>query len=86
MFFGRIVVAYQFPPDLDEQLKDRLATGQYASEEDVLREALRALKRQEDDVAAAREALADLEAGDRGKAFDEFVEDFRRARRISLDA
>ena len=32
-------MANQFPPDLEEQLKERMATGQYVSEDDVLREA-----------------------------------------------
>lgn len=76
----------QFPPDLQAQLNDWMATGQYTSAEDVLREALRALKRQDDDVVAIREAIADMEAGDRGKPFDEFVEEFRRAHRTSPDA
>jgi putative addiction module CopG family antidote len=81
-----LTMAYQFPPDLVEQLKDRLATGQYASEDEVLREALRALKRQDEDVAAVKEAIADLEAGDRDKPFDEFIDEFRRAHQILQDA
>jgi putative addiction module CopG family antidote len=81
-----MVMSYQFPPDLVEQLQDRLATGQYTSEDEVLREALRALKRQDEDVAAVKEAIADMEAGDRGKPFDEFVDEFRRAHQIPLDA
>lgn len=75
-------MAYQFPLDLLEQLKDRLATGLYASEDEDLREALRALKRQDEDFAAVKEAIADMEAGDRGKPFVEFVEEFRRAHQI----
>ena len=37
-------MAYQFPPDVDKLLKERLATGAYTSEDDVLRDALRALE------------------------------------------
>jgi len=40
---------------------------------------------QDDNTVAIREAIADLEAGDRGKPFDEFVEEFRRAHQISPD-
>jgi putative addiction module CopG family antidote len=79
-------VSYQFPPDVEEQVKGRLASGQYANEDEVLREALRALGRQEQDVTAIREALADLEAGDRGIPFDEFVDEFRRRHHIPTDA
>ena len=79
-------MANQFPPDLEEQLKERMASGQYASEDDVLREALRALKRQDEDVAALKEAIADMEAGDRGRSFDEFVDDFRKKHNIPQDA
>jgi len=67
-----------FPLDVEEQVKQFVASGQYASEEDVLRDALRALRRQSDDLAAIREAIADMEAGDRGRPFDEFVEESRR--------
>ena len=41
-----------------------MATGQYGSKEDVLREALRALRRQDEDLTAVKEAIADMEAGD----------------------
>lgn len=79
-------MAYQFPPDLEEQLRERLSTGQYATEDDVLREALRALRRQDQDVAAVNEAIEEMEAGDRGKPFDEFVREFRAKHNISQDA
>jgi putative addiction module CopG family antidote len=77
---------YSLPPDLTAQLQDCLATGLYANEEEVLRAALRVLKQQESDVSAIKEAIADMEAGDRGKLFDEFVEEFRAAHQISPDA
>ena len=79
-------MAYQFPADVQDQLRQRIATGLYATEDDVLRDALRALKLQEEDVAAVQLAIADMEAGDRGKPFDEFFEEFRRKRKIPQDA
>jgi len=79
-------MAYQFPADVQDQLRQRIATGLYATEDDVLRDALRALKLQEEDVAAVELAIADMEAGDRGKPFDEFVEEFRRKHKIPQDA
>ncbi len=50
---------FRLPPDIEAQIKDRLATGHYANEEEVLREALRALKCQDNDVTAIRVAIAD---------------------------
>lgn len=35
---------YQFPPDVERLVKDHLAQGGYTSEDDVLRDALRALE------------------------------------------
>ena len=79
-------MAHQFPPDVEEQLRERMATGQYDSEEDVLREALRALKRQDEDLTAVKEAIADMEAGDRGVPFEQFVDEFRKKHNIPQDA
>ena len=79
-------MAYEFPPDVQDQLRQCMATGHYATEDDALREALRALKLQAEDVAAVKQAITDMEAGDRGKPFDEFVEEFRRKHHIPQDA
>lgn len=79
-------MAHQFPPDVEDQLRERMATGQYASEDDVLRDALRALKQQDQDMAAIREAITDMEAGDKGRPFDEFVDGFRAKYNIPRDA
>jgi hypothetical protein len=49
----------------------------HESEEDVLRDAVLALQQQEEDVEAVAEAIADMEAGDRGVAFDAFIDEFR---------
>ncbi len=78
-------MSYQFPPDVQDQLRQRMAAGQYATEDDVLRDALKALKLQDEDVTAVKQAIADMEAGDRGKPFDEFVEEFRRKHNIPQD-
>lgn len=37
-------MAHQFPPDVENQLRERMATGKYASETEVIRDALCALK------------------------------------------
>jgi putative addiction module CopG family antidote len=80
------LMAHEFPPDVEEQLEERVASGRYPSKADVIREALLALKRQDDDLMAVRDAIADMEAGDRGQPFDEFVEEFRRKHNIAKEA
>lgn len=77
---------YQFPPDLEDEIKERMASGQYASQDDLFRDALRALRLQDADVTAVTQAIADMEAGDRGIPFDQFVEEFRRKHNIAQDA
>jgi Arc/MetJ-type ribon-helix-helix transcriptional regulator len=37
-------MAYAFPPDVAQLVNDRMALGGYSSEDDVLRDALRALE------------------------------------------
>lgn len=78
-------MAYQVPPDIEKRVELHLATGQYSSADEVVREAFRALERQDDDLSAVKQALADMEAGDLGKPFDEFVDEFRRTNRISRE-
>ena len=64
-------MAYQFPPDVDKLVRERMATGNYASEDELLRNALLALSEEEEDLAAVREAVAELKGGDEGVPLDE---------------
>ena len=70
-------MTYQFPPDVRQLVKERMASGQYPSEEALLREALLALGEQEEDLKAVQEALADVEAGDPGVPLDEAFDSIR---------
>ena len=54
---------YDLPADLRQEIEQRMASGQYASEEDVLREAMRALKSREEEIAAIQAGIDDMEAG-----------------------
>ena len=76
---------YQFPPDLEDEIKQRMATGQYTSEDDVLREALHALRWRDEEVAAIQEGIDDMEAG-RVKPLREFDRAFREAKNVPHDA
>lgn len=56
-------MSYPFPPDLRELVHHAMATGGFRSEDDLLRDALTTWKRRNDDLAAIREGVADMEAG-----------------------
>jgi putative addiction module CopG family antidote len=57
---------YPFPPDLQTLVAKQMASGKYASEDESLRSALRALAEEEQDLDAVRESFAEWRAGDPG--------------------
>jgi hypothetical protein len=59
-------MTYQFSPDVQQLVRERMASGRYSSEEALLKEALLALDERDEHLLAVREALADLDAGDDG--------------------
>jgi Arc/MetJ-type ribon-helix-helix transcriptional regulator len=56
-------MSYLFPPVLDRLIREELATGAYASEDDVLVAAMQALRDRGETIAGVREGLSDLDAG-----------------------
>jgi putative addiction module CopG family antidote len=86
MIRGGFLMPFSFPPDLQQFVRDRMASGKYASEEELLRDALEALAEEEEDLAAVREAVAQWQAGDPGVPLDEAVETIRRKHGIPSDA
>jgi len=66
---------YSFPLDVKKLVESHLASGRYSTEDDVLRDALRALSEEEEDIAAVRDAIDEWRAGDQGlplvEAFDQ---------------
>jgi Arc/MetJ-type ribon-helix-helix transcriptional regulator len=56
-----------------------MAAGGYATEDDVLRDALRALAEEEEDLAAVREAIVEYRAGDLGLPLAEAFDLVRRS-------
>ena len=78
-------MAYQFPPDLEVEVNERMKSGQYATEDDLLREALSVLKWRDGEVAAIQEGIDDMEAG-RLRPLREFDREFRERKNIPHDA
>ncbi len=56
-------MSYLFPPVLDQLIREELATGIYHSEEEVLVEAMQALRDRNAAIADIQEGLADMDAG-----------------------
>jgi len=74
-------MSYQFPTDVNQAIQSLMATGNYSSEEEVLRSALAVLQQHEEDFEAICEGLADLEAG-RVRPFSELDAEFRHRHKI----
>jgi Arc/MetJ-type ribon-helix-helix transcriptional regulator len=72
-------MTFPFPPDVQQSLTDWVASGKYASEADVMRDALRALTHEQDDLSAVQEALAELERGDKGIALQQAFDEIRQS-------
>jgi Arc/MetJ-type ribon-helix-helix transcriptional regulator len=83
-------MTYQFPPDVQKLLREHMATGGYASEDEVLRDALHALgefvhspeevdEEYHQTVAAVREGVVDAQAG-RMRPLREFLDEARGKR------
>lgn len=63
-------------PDVWNEIQRQLASGSYASPDEVVRVALAALRSRDDDVRAIQEGIDDMEAG-RVRPFREFDREFR---------
>ncbi|HND51879.1 MAG TPA: type II toxin-antitoxin system ParD family antitoxin [Pirellulaceae bacterium] len=72
-------MSYSFPPDVQQLIDVQLASGRFASEDDVLREALRALQPFEDETAAIQAAIDDWQNGDEGLPIDEAFNNIRES-------
>jgi putative addiction module CopG family antidote len=64
-------------PDVWNEIQRQLATGCYSSPDEVLRNALAALRLQNAELAALQEGIDDMEAG-RVMPLREFDREFRR--------
>lgn len=76
---------HQYPADVEQLITDRMATGQYANEADLVRQALLLLSAEDQDLEAVREALADLANGDLGIPLDEAFDRIRQSRSNSQE-
>jgi Arc/MetJ-type ribon-helix-helix transcriptional regulator len=71
------VMSYAFPPEISKLIAQNLATGHYASEEDVLMAALHSLSDYHATIADIRQGMVDYELG-RGESLSQAMDDIRR--------
>lgn len=71
-------------PEVNRLIREQMATGQYASESELIALAIRALRRHEEEVAAIQVGIDDMEAG-RVISLREFDRDFRSRHDIPQD-
>jgi Arc/MetJ-type ribon-helix-helix transcriptional regulator len=74
---------YKFPPVVSQLVQKQLATGQFATEDEVLLAALQTLETESEDRIAVREALDSLEAGDRGMSLQDAFDEVRKHHSIA---
>ena len=75
-------MGYHFPPNVDTLVKKQLKSGQYASEDDVLLDALRALQAHQEESAAIQESLDTLDQGDPGVTLEQAFDTIRRRHNV----
>ncbi len=66
----------EIPEAVERIVREKVASGEYASEADVLLEAIRSLQAQDEEVAAIEEGIADVRAG-RAQPFEEAQAELR---------
>lgn len=88
-------MSYAFPPELQQLIQNELATGSYANEDEVLLEAMRALREREEHFrqwrAEIRSRIDSLDRGEGIELEDEqtlrtFVEEIKAEGRHAYEA
>jgi Arc/MetJ-type ribon-helix-helix transcriptional regulator len=69
------------PPDLQKPVSKLLGSGNYSSEEDILRPAITALEERNADLASIQAGVRDMETS-RYRPFSEFDADFRKRNQV----
>ena len=71
-------MASLYPPLVEEVVRQKMASGRYESEEQLLLHALDLLDDEEDDAQAIQEALDSLDRGEPGVPLDEAFQKLRQ--------
>jgi Arc/MetJ-type ribon-helix-helix transcriptional regulator len=69
---------YAFPPDVKRLVDSRMASGNYACEDELLRDALEAFCTEADELEAIKAAVSEWQAGDSGLPLADAFDEVRR--------
>ena len=78
-------MAYQVPADLEERVQAHMATGRYASEDEVLRDALDTLDTLEAESQGVQAAIDAVKMGDAPLPLHAAFEALRKKHHLSHD-
>ena len=78
-------MTYQLSSDLEQQVQLYIQSGTYSCEDDVLREAMKALDLRDEQLTSIglRAAISDMEAGDQGRPLSEVADEIRKQHQFS---
>ena len=76
-------MGHQFSSEVNRLVQQHMATGHYASEDDLLVEALHTLTDERRELAAIQEGIDSLERGEQGLSLDEAFDAVRRKHNVS---
>ena len=76
-------MGHQFSPEVERLVQQHMATGKYATEDELLVEALHTLAVERRELAAVQEGIDSLERGEQGLSLDEAFEAVRRKHNVS---
>jgi Arc/MetJ-type ribon-helix-helix transcriptional regulator len=72
----------QFSPIIRQLIQDKMASGRYGSEEELLVEALRSLEESDEELKAIEEGLSSVDRGEEGVTLDEAFDRLRQKHQI----
>jgi len=75
-------MAHQYSPAVEQLIRDKMASGRYASEEELLVEALQSLAESDEELRAVEKGLASLDRGDEGVPLEEAFDNLRQKHRV----
>jgi len=75
-------MAHQYSPAVEQLIRDKMASGRYASEEDLLVEALQSLAESDEEFRAIEEGLASADRGEAGVPLEEAFDNLRQKHRV----
>ena len=77
---------YDFPPEVDQLIRQQMATGQYDSEDQLLVDALNSLQSEREELSAIQASIESLDRGEPGYPLQEAFDILRQQHNIPSDA